>query len=358
MFTLITCPTCQHKFTVPEAAMGKRHSCPHCQSLFLAGKSVAEAEVPMKQSAPAEMPMNKTLLGETEPPIKYNCPRCKKPLESPAIEAGTKKPCPHCGGRLQIPNAPPPSAPQPNINKTLLASDEAAPAASTGFKAQPSVPMSAPQPPLSVPSSHAGVEQRSTAAPSAVPRMLMFGGLAAFGLIVLVLLSCIAFAVIRGPKTDDAALQAALAAQKQAQVDLEKYRLEIAAKQGDLEKQQKSEADMKAQFQRILDEQKARQEKLDRDREFDLKNAQLDQIAREKRKTEHDAEQKRIEDERKLRQMEFAQMQQKLDAQMEATRKALESANRQAATTTTIIQAPPPMPPPHHWYHPRYYYPW
>src|SRR6516164_7171509 len=109
MLTLISCPTCHHKFTIPEGAMGKRHTCPNCQSLFVAGKSVAEevakrgapsmlsaaANAPSMLSAGAKGPggMDKTMLGEVDAaPIKYNCPRCKKPLESPASEAGTKKP--------------------------------------------------------------------------------------------------------------------------------------------------------------------------------------------------------------------------------------------------------------------------
>src|SRR4051812_7511237 len=106
MFALIACPACQHKFTVPEGAMGKRHNCPNCQTPFLAGKSVAEADVSMKLQPAGASALNKTMLGETEPPIKYNCPRCKKALESPAIEALTKKPCPSCGQRLQVPAAP------------------------------------------------------------------------------------------------------------------------------------------------------------------------------------------------------------------------------------------------------------
>ncbi len=135
MFTLISCPTCSNKFTVPESAMGKRQNCPSCQSTFVAGKSVAEtpAEVAMKQQAAVGggAGMNKTLLGETEPPIKFNCPRCKKPLEAPASEALMKKPCPECGGRLQVPAAPAQAAgaAQPNLNKTLLASDESKPVA-------------------------------------------------------------------------------------------------------------------------------------------------------------------------------------------------------------------------------------
>ena len=99
MFASITCPACRHKYTIPEGQMGSRQNCPNCRTPFLAGKSVSEgaaADVPMKyEPAPAPVPgLNKTMLGETEPPIRYNCPRCKKPLESPVGEAGTKKPCP------------------------------------------------------------------------------------------------------------------------------------------------------------------------------------------------------------------------------------------------------------------------
>jgi DNA-directed RNA polymerase subunit RPC12/RpoP len=69
--------------------------------------------------------------GPAQPPIKYNCPRCKAPLESPASEALMKKPCPKCGQRLQVPAAPPPPAPVaaggPNLNKTMLAGDESKP---------------------------------------------------------------------------------------------------------------------------------------------------------------------------------------------------------------------------------------
>src|SRR6516162_7104069 len=116
MFAVITCPACQYKFSIPEGDMGKRHVCPNCQSPFFAGKSVAEA---VGAAASAGMAASvgtaanpsyaKTMLGETAPPIKYNCPRCKAPLEAPAIEAGTKKPCPACGQRLQVPAAPPPA---------------------------------------------------------------------------------------------------------------------------------------------------------------------------------------------------------------------------------------------------------
>lgn len=127
MFHLTTCPTCQTKFTIPEGAMGKRQVCPHCQSPFMAGTSPGPGAPAPGAPAPAGVPgLAKTMLGETEPPIRFNCPRCKKPLEVPAIEALTKRPCPECGQRLQVPAAPAPSAaPQAaGLNKTLLASDE------------------------------------------------------------------------------------------------------------------------------------------------------------------------------------------------------------------------------------------
>jgi DNA-directed RNA polymerase subunit RPC12/RpoP len=155
MFARVVCPACQYKFSIPEGDMGKRQVCGNCQSPFVAGKSIGEAEAPeisMKLQPAAASPFNKTMLGETAPPIKFSCPRCKKPLEAPAIEAGTKKPCPECGQRLQVPAAPvaaPPTAAQPNLNKTLLASDESKP--------QPPIKYNCPncQKPLESPASEA-----------------------------------------------------------------------------------------------------------------------------------------------------------------------------------------------------------
>jgi DNA-directed RNA polymerase subunit RPC12/RpoP len=124
--------------------MGQRRTCPNCEALFVAGKSVAEAnghangaarrgllERAGAEAPSARPPIDRTMLGEVAAMIRYNCPRCKKPLESPASEAGMKKPCPDCGGRLQVP-AQPAGAPAPDpLNKTLLASaDSAAPAGS------------------------------------------------------------------------------------------------------------------------------------------------------------------------------------------------------------------------------------
>src|SRR4051812_15930320 len=114
MFMSVTCAICQQKFSVPEGSFGQKHTCPNCQSPFVVGGQGSAPDIIGKkqQAAPAPgeaPPLNKTMLAEPDPPIRYNCPRCKKPLGSPASEAGAKKPCPGCGQRLQVP-APPASS--------------------------------------------------------------------------------------------------------------------------------------------------------------------------------------------------------------------------------------------------------
>lgn len=129
MFTKVACPTCAHGFSVPEGQMGRRLSCPNCQCLFVAGKTAAdESPIPKPVAAvrppPVAPSVNKTVLGEIEPPVRYSCPRCKMSLESPASESGTKKPCPSCGQRLQVPAPPPAHAPTAAVNKTVLGVSE------------------------------------------------------------------------------------------------------------------------------------------------------------------------------------------------------------------------------------------
>jgi DNA-directed RNA polymerase subunit RPC12/RpoP len=139
MFTKVACPTCGHVFSVPEGQMGRRLSCPNCQCLFVAGRNAADLgssppapaspAPPRPPSAPASV--NKTVLGEIEPPVRYTCPRCKASLESPTSEAGSKKPCPSCGQRLQVPAPPASHVPMPSVNKTVLGVSEPAPIAET-----------------------------------------------------------------------------------------------------------------------------------------------------------------------------------------------------------------------------------
>ncbi|MCI0377564.1 MAG: hypothetical protein L0215_08160 [Gemmataceae bacterium] len=38
--------------------------------------------------------------------IRFGCPRCRVVLEKPLEAAGSKLPCPNCGQRLQVPDAP------------------------------------------------------------------------------------------------------------------------------------------------------------------------------------------------------------------------------------------------------------
>ena len=94
------------------AAGSSFHRGRHEETLYRLWTAVAGAGAPPPPRGPgsAAHSLNKTMLAADEglpaaPPIKYNCPSCKKPLESPASEAGVKKPCPACGQRHQVPAA-------------------------------------------------------------------------------------------------------------------------------------------------------------------------------------------------------------------------------------------------------------
>jgi DNA-directed RNA polymerase subunit RPC12/RpoP/Skp family chaperone for outer membrane proteins len=129
MLANVTCPACHHKFWLDESQMGSRQICPSCNSPFFAGKSMAEARVGAPAGPAAQAGYAKTMLtDDSAPPIKYNCPRCKAALEAASSEAGTKKNCPQCTQRHQVPAQLKlePSAAGPNLNKTMLAGDESA----------------------------------------------------------------------------------------------------------------------------------------------------------------------------------------------------------------------------------------
>jgi DNA-directed RNA polymerase subunit RPC12/RpoP len=349
MFASITCPACRHKFTIPEGAMGSRQTCPNCQSPFLAGKSVAEtADVPMKFEPAAAPALNKTMLGETAPPIRYNCPRCKKPLESPAGEALTKKPCPACGQRLQVPAAPPPAAPQPNLNKTLLASDESNQA--TGLK--PGQPMSVPTaaaPAVAAPAGQAAVGAHQSAGATAVSaKTLGIGAVLIGGFLVLVLFGCILTAVIAGGKTDAAAMVA-------LQKELERAKAEIEQRKTDLDKQRRDEADQRQKWEAMLADLKTKQERIDRERDLDARNKEYqdNQNLALKAKAKRDEEQRDLDRQKQDSDAKFNQLLAQMKAEAEASRKALEAANQKQQI---IIQQPPP--PVYYPWHPRYYYGW
>ena len=133
MVANVTCPTCGHNCRLPESILGQEARCPACLNLFPV-KAPAPSLLSRSASAPPAVslsaaPPNRTLLAQPEAMIRYNCPRCKKSLESPVSFAGQKLNCPDCNQRLQIPQ--PPSPPAPPVNKTILATVEStAPVAS------------------------------------------------------------------------------------------------------------------------------------------------------------------------------------------------------------------------------------
>jgi hypothetical protein len=342
MFHRITCPACQHKFTVPEAAMGHRQTCPNCQSLFQAGKSVPEAEVPMKlqpaAAAAGAVPHNKTLLAETEPQIKYNCPRCKKPLESPASEAGLKKPCPACGGRLQIPAAPRP-APQTNLNKTILATDEtAAPASQQTLAAAPS----------------SAKADAAVPAPARSPLSspLVIAGVACGGVLLLGLLACVITMFFSGSAERDR-IAKAQQEYETAKKELEDFKKSIQQNEALMAQKRQLEADHNKKWDDFMAQHLAKQKELDAAREKEL--AQLkdkEAIAKleEKRRQERDALKKLEEETLAKKAKEDAEMK----AEIARLKAQVDAANQAAQQRTVIVsQPPPPYYPPYHW---RYYW--
>jgi DNA-directed RNA polymerase subunit RPC12/RpoP len=393
MFHLTTCPTCQTKISIPEEKVGRRYICPHCQSPFVAGKSAAVADAPPDPSAsynktmlteskppikfpcprcktPLEMPaeeagrkrpcpacgqrllvpdtapapapaapagLNKTMLVDENqpvpPPIRYNCPNCKKPLESPASEAGTKKPCPSCGQRLQVPAA----TPQPTLNKTMLASQDSP------------VPGAAPAP--------GGARTAPTAKSSPVaagvlptsPQGRRIALIAASGLFLLLLLGCIIPAVIRGGKSEDVDALAKMKEDlKKLTEETEKIRGELAEQNKLREKLQEEKDKASGDYLKKLSDWKFQtelafaNERYKNDKEF--KEATDRKLAAEKERLD---EQKRLADEQRAR------AETEVKKRFEDLERQLRDANQKSQT---IIQQPPPVmyyPP----YHPRFYWP-
>lgn len=392
MFSRISCPSCQYKFTIPEGDMGKRQVCPNCQSPFFAGKSVSDgAAVPMKKEAAAEGSFNKTMLGDTATAalIKYNCPRCKTPLESPAAEGGTKKPCPSCGQRLQVPNAPPPpAAAAPNLNKTMLAGDEpAAPpikyncpackkpleaAASEALSKKPcpacgqrhQVPAAGPSrnpnktmlvsdDAFSTSPTNAGFGG-STTAPSSLqtppPSPTKMYALMGFGAVVLLMLGWIGMAVSRGGRVEDTAAAAQIAELKK-QIDQM-----IADKTRDIEVQKQKEEDLKRRRDEDERNFRLKEQELEQKRRLALDNEAFNRDLKAKAEMEAKIadERRQLEEDRRKAAEDRRREQDDTKAALEKLRNELkEEKTRQQ----TVIQQQPPVvvyPP----YHPRYYYWW
>jgi DNA-directed RNA polymerase subunit RPC12/RpoP len=388
MFARVTCPACQYKLSIPEGDMGKRQICPNCQSPFFAGKSVAEAEAPAPAALGAQAGYARTLLGEMAPPIKYNCPRCKAPLEAPASEAGTKKPCPACGQRLQVPAAPPPAPAQAGLNKTMMASDES--------RAAPPIKYNCPncKKPLESPASEAGMKKNCPAcsqrlqvpaAPAAAPglnKTLLAsdlskspGGLPAgypappaanlptgqvltgstafstrnvvIAAAVLLLLAIAVPAFIRGGKVEDTS------ARDKAQQDIERLKLEIEQKRAEIDRQKLLEAENRRQFD---DRIRAQDEKMQKMLDFLRQSLQAvsDQKQKKELEDKFEAEKRRLDQERRDMEKNQQKLLEELKASREENKRALDAALQRQQTYTppppTIITYPP--------YHPRYYWWW
>jgi DNA-directed RNA polymerase subunit RPC12/RpoP len=395
MLANVTCPACQHRYLLDEGEMGSRQMCPKCLAPFFAGASVAEARSGALAAGPRAS-YDKTMLGDSGPPIKYNCPRCKAPLEAAAIEAGTKKNCPNCSQRIQVPaqTKPEPVAPAPNLNKTMLAGDESA------APPRPPIKYNCPncKKPLEAPAEQAGTKTNCPsckqrlqipAAPPGTPNLnktmlaanesttaatasqgvasangaggpaaagspaaagpwasLLTPRNVALGVVALLLLLFVVPAVIRGGKSVDSEALA------RAKLDLERLKMEIEQKKAEYDRQARGAADA----QRLLDEAIRK----NRDHEEELRKADLrrlrniddeDRAALERKLKQ---EQQKREEARLAREKESERLLNEARQKLEATKQALDASQQRQQT---IIQQPPPVmyyPP----YHPRYYWPW
>lgn len=135
MLMTVKCPACGEKSRMPESAFGQQVKCPACSALFQCGPGPSPVQATPQVRAADPQP---------QPGIRYSCPRCGKPLESPAHAAGQKVNCPDCGQRLQIPQppaspasvpvrvvapAPPPAPPREELIPTVVAVPPPAPPA-------------------------------------------------------------------------------------------------------------------------------------------------------------------------------------------------------------------------------------
>ncbi len=393
MLANVTCPNCQHKYWLQEGEMGSRQTCPRCHSEFCAGKSAAEARAGAPAGAAAQAGYAKTMIGaDSDPPIKYKCPRCQAPLEAASIEAGTKKNCPNCTQRHQVPAqataAPPPS---PLLNRTMLASDESA-------AAKPPIKYNCPKckKPLEAPAELAGTKrncpfcdqrlqipaasrnktmlasdesaaatgasQAASAAdgtrgstPAAAATAPASGGAwpgqftprnIAIAVGALLLLWVVISWIKGPPQIPDAKLEA------QLQKDLEKIRGEIEIRKLEMAQEFKAQQEEQRRHEQAMAQ--AEQNRLDADRDY---RARIQAIGDEKQRAEMESQRKKEQQKQqevaeamaRKHQEEMDEIKRKLDD----SKRALDAANQKQ----TVIQTQPTYIAPPIW-HPRYYWPW
>jgi DNA-directed RNA polymerase subunit RPC12/RpoP len=130
MVVNVTCPSCGNKCRFPQDTPAHAARCPACLQPVPLNAPPAPSLLARSTGEPAPAaPVNRTMLAQPEPMVRYVCPRCNKSLESPASFAGQKLNCPGCNQRLQVPQPSNPAPPP--VNKTILAVEQppAAPAA-------------------------------------------------------------------------------------------------------------------------------------------------------------------------------------------------------------------------------------
>jgi DNA-directed RNA polymerase subunit RPC12/RpoP len=408
MMSSVMCPTCQHKQLLDESEMGKLQTCPNCRSSFVAGKSSAVgrgmmAASPMLQQQPQQQPQSysKTMLTEEgPPPIKYNCPRCKSPLEVPASEGSSKRNCPSCSQRHQVPAAPAApkaTAPMPALNKTMLTGDESA-----APPAAPPIKFNCPncKKPLEAPANEGGTKKNcpscsqryqvpaapasglnktrlasddspawvsptAASAPGAAGAPLPMPGApvqpAAKGdgsalltprnvliaLILILLLGFVVPAVINGGKRTDGEAAA------RAQMELEKLKADIEAKKHEVDRQKAAETSERQKFDDLMKKMAEQNDKMRAEQMALLKSITEGNKKSELEKQLNDAQRKFDEEKREMERKQQQALEEE-KRKLEESKRALNTA--QTKQQTIIQQAPPVVyyPP----YHPRYYWPW
>jgi DNA-directed RNA polymerase subunit RPC12/RpoP len=390
MLSNVTCPNCKHKYWLQEGEMGSMQTCPNCQAEFVAGKSAAEARAGAPAPGAAPAGYAKTMMvGDSVSPITYKCPRCQAPLEAAQTEAGTKKNCPNCQQRHQVPGRAAPAAP-PALNKTMLAGDEGAPA-------QPPIKYNCPKchKALEAPAEQAGTKRNcpdcgqrlqipaaprnktmlasdESAAPAGAAQAAYAGGARAsapaaagtapapgggwpaqvtprniaLAVGALLLLWLVASWIKGPPQIHDANAEA------QLQKELEKIRGEIELKKLEMSQQFKAQQDAERRHEERMAE--AEQAKRDADRDY---RARLQGIADDKVKAEMES-QRRKELQRQQEEMEKLARKHQDDMdeakrKLEASQRALEAAQQKQ----TVIQTQPTYYAPPVW-SPRYYWWW
>jgi DNA-directed RNA polymerase subunit RPC12/RpoP len=321
---LYNCPKCKKALEAPAIEAGTKKPCPACgQRLQVPAASAAAAA-----AAPTPA-INKTMLGETEPPIRYNCPTCKKPLESPAIEAGTKKPCPACGQRLQVPLSSPGAVPRPNLNKTILATDESKP--------QPAG-IQAGYPSGSPPASAAAPGQAAADGLPFYKKPYGMAAIAAAGLVLLLLLACLATAPGASAEREKF---------KQAQQELANAQKELAELKAKYEKEKELATKGSASTDAIRAEFERQRDASNRDLQMALIRNENDQKAQALARQQNEEMLRKIEAARK----EALDKQERDAAKHKMEMDILDAKLKAASERPAVIQYAPA---PYYRWHPAY----